>query len=395
MLRLVNCLFAFILLICVPLFGQERAASQLSDVSGREILDELQLREVASVGPTKKGGYDWARKLSPSSFTKNPQARLKEEEISLKADQSKLKQIDSQILFEELRRRATNKGVFGLDDRQDLFRLQARRNEVVANGGNVEFFDGALLNANATCCLMNKNQIFGIGSGNSKIFTTPFSESQHDTIKLCSAERFFSQPTAAFCTGFLVASDVVVTAGHCVDASSISEARFVFGFRMADQDNAVTSFTKDQVYEASAIIARKLDATTGEDWAVVRLNRAVVGVTPLKFRKSGKIADSENVYVIGYPTGLPCKVSDNATVNQNNDRFVFTSNLDTYGGNSGSPVFNRVTHEVEGILVRGGEDFEFVTDVLGGCIRSVVLSDSKGNEACTRSTVWASSVPGN
>jgi hypothetical protein len=90
MLRLVVCLFAFVLLIYVPLFGQERAASQLSDVSGREILDELQLREVASVGPTKKGGYDWARKLSPSSFTKNPQARLKEEEIFLKADQNYL-----------------------------------------------------------------------------------------------------------------------------------------------------------------------------------------------------------------------------------------------------------------------------------------------------------------
>jgi hypothetical protein len=391
--RLVVCCFAFVLLIYVPLFGQERDAAQLSDFSGREIFDELQMREVAAVGPSKKGGYDWARNLSLSSFTRNPLARLEAEQIFSMENKSKLKQVGSQILFHELRRRAINKGIFGPDDRQDLFRLEARRNELIANGANADFFNGALLNANATCCLIRENQIFQTGSGNSKLFTTPFSESQHDTLKLCPSERFFSQPIGSFCTGFLVASDVVVTAGHCIDASNISGARFVFGFRMTDENTPVTSFTKDQVYGASAIIDRKLDAATGEDWAVVRLNRAVVGVTPLKFRQSGKIADSEKVYVIGYPSGLPCKVSDNATVNQNNDGFVFTSNLDTYAGNSGSPVFNRVTHEVEGILVRGGEDFKFVTDVLGGCIQSVMLSDAEGNEACTRSTVWASKIP--
>ena len=97
--------------------------------------------------------------------------------------------------------------------------------------------------------------------------------------------------------------------------------------------------------------------------------------------------------MIGFPSGLPCKVAANAKVSQNTDTFVFTGNLDTYGGNSGSPVFNLTTHEVEGILVRGGEDFEFVTNTLGGCIQSVVLTDSDGNEACTRATVFAPSVP--
>ena len=35
----------------------------------------------------------------------------------------------------------------------------------------------------------------------------------------------------------------------------------------------------------------------------------------------------------------------------------FVSNLDTYGGNSGSAVFNSATNEVVGILVRGDADF--------------------------------------
>jgi hypothetical protein len=41
------------------------------------------------------------------------------------------------------------------------------------------------------------------------------------------------------------------------------------------------------------------------------------------------------------------------------------ANLDTYGGNSGSPVFNHRTGEVEGILVRGENDY--VYDPGQGC----------------------------
>ena len=37
--------------------------------------------------------------------------------------------------------------------------------------------------------------------------------------------------------------------------------------------------------------------------------------------------------------------------------YYFTANLDTYRGNSGSPVFNAITHKVEGVLVRGEQDF--------------------------------------
>ena len=36
---------------------------------------------------------------------------------------------------------------------------------------------------------------------------------------------------------------------------------------------------------------------------------------------------------------------------------TFMTNLDTFGGNSGSPVYNAKTHKVEGILVRGERDY--------------------------------------
>ena len=66
----------------------------------------------------------------------------------------------------------------------------------------------------------------------------------------------------------------------------------------------------------------------------------------------------------------------------------FVCNLDTYGGNSGSPVFNSSTHELEGILVRGETDF-IVTE--NGCRKSNVCPQNDPNfvcrgEDCTRST---------
>lgn len=48
------------------------------------------------------------------------------------------------------------------------------------------------------------------------------------------------------------------------------------------------------------------------------------------------------------------------------------ANLDTYGGNSGSAVFNDRTGEVEGILVRGEVDYTYK----GNCMVSNVCTDS-------------------
>ena len=60
--------------------------------------------------------------------------------------------------------------------------------------------------------------------------------------------------------------------------------------------------------------------------------------------------------------------------------------LDTYGGNSGSPVFNAATHEVEGILVRGETDFTSN----GTCNVSLVCPTSGcRGEDVTRATEFA------
>ena len=54
----------------------------------------------------------------------------------------------------------------------------------------------------------------------------------------------------------------------------------------------------------------------------------------------------------------------------------FITNTDTYGGNSGSPVFNEETGLVEGMLIQGANDFLETQD---GCMRSAIIKDSRKN----------------
>jgi V8-like Glu-specific endopeptidase len=128
---------------------------------------------------------------------------------------------------------------------------------------------------------------------------------------------------------------------------------------------------------------------TGADWAIVKLDRNVEGRQPLSIRREGQIQDNQAVYVIGHPRGLPQKYAGNASVRNNQATTHFVANLDVFGGNSGSPVFNDSTHEVEGILVRGDLDFVRVKT----CYISLAWPTTGGQgEACTRVTQFSSFI---
>ena len=96
---------------------------------------------------------------------------------------------------------------------------------------------------------------------------------------------------------------------------------------------------------------------TGSDFAIIRLRRPVLDRSPLQYRQSGTVPSNQELIVIGHPSGLPTKVSDEAEVSGNEMPAFFLSNLDAFGGNSGSPVLDAETGIVEGVLVRGEYDY--------------------------------------
>jgi V8-like Glu-specific endopeptidase len=173
---------------------------------------------------------------------------------------------------------------------------------------------------------------------------------------ICATERFNDQITAANCSGFLIAEDVLVTAGHCIESQSdCNSYRWVFGYQVGT-DGKLAKITKNEVYECKEIIGRELNSGKRTDFAVIRLDRKVSDRTPMKLNLAGKPVVADEVIVLGHPTGLPQKIAGGAEVKKLANNF-FYANLDTYGGNSGSAVINARTYEVEGILVRGLKDY--------------------------------------
>lgn len=182
------------------------------------------------------------------------------------------------------------------------------------------------------------------------------------SFSICPGERFEKQTTVAMCSGFLVGPDILITAGHCMqDSDNCAKYRWVFNYAEKVGDLPIV-VSEDDIYNCKEVIDHTVDEETMNDYAVVRLDRAVKGRLALKFRTEGKVADNANVMVIGHPSGLPTKISDGAYVRNNDPLNYFVTNLDTFGGNSGSAVFDSDSGLVEGILVRGEQDYEYNED---------------------------------
>jgi len=266
--------------------------------------------------------------------------------------------------------KGNQKAIYGTDDRVDVFQL--------GPGPNLDDVDSVV-------ALFNSADITDNGDGTSNLQTQNFATARN----LCASERFRDQPIGAFCSGFLVAPNVIATAGHCVNANNVTDIRFVFGFRMSNATTAITTINNSEIYSGSSLIGRQ-EVGDGPDWALVQLDRSVSNHRIARIRRSGKIADTQAVHVIGHPVGLPTKFAGGATVRSNTPSAFFVATLDTYGGNSGSPVFNSTTHEVEGVLVRGETDFV----ASGNCNISLVCPTTgcRGEDS-TRTTEFSKLVP--
>lgn len=185
-----------------------------------------------------------------------------------------------------------------------------------------------------------------------------FSKTLSERMNVCSTERFADQIAPGNCSGFLVGEDLLVTAGHCMKSENdCKNAKWIFDLSTNDDGSSKDRMHESSVYTCSQIIGQQLTGYPKVDYAIIKLDRKVTGRKPLKVRTAGKIKDNQSIVVIGHPSGLPTKVSDGAEVTSNGTIPYFTANLDTFGGNSGSAVFNDETGEVEGILVRGARDY--------------------------------------
>jgi hypothetical protein len=273
---------------------------------------------------------------------------------------------------------AENKVIYGSDDRLDYFEAPAARKAL----------------ADSVVSLWSSYKLTKDGS-NFKLSTMKFA----DAGNLCAGERFREQQKGAFCSGSLVGEDLVMTAGHCIknapvnvsNGETCANTRLVFGFAIKSRGgNAPSSVPESDVYSCKEIVTHGLN-NGGADFAIIRLDRKVTGRKPLPIHRGAGLKKGDRMFVIGHPSGLPLKVAEGASVRDASKDTHYVADLDTYGGNSGSPVFDSRTSFIAGILVRGDTDFVTTAE---GCRQSNVVGQNEGRgEDVTKVSQVAASVP--
>lgn len=256
---------------------------------------------------------------------------------------------------------ANDRVIYGTDDRQ-----------LISNTSDPRYKDWS----SATANLVNNMAIrpafggFLTAIDSMKLKDSP----QYDA---CEGESFEEQPLGGHCTGFLIAEDVLVTAGHCVFTEfDCLNSSWVFDFRtdlvIEGEDLYVDS---DLVVGCKEVIKQVFDWENEIDYAVIRLDKKMTDRNPLKVRRSGKVSDSSELAMVGHPLGLPSVITDNAKIRDNSSELHFISNLDSFKGNSGAPILNTLTGDVEGILISGEDDWEL--DEQNKCFRAKQCADDE------------------
>jgi V8-like Glu-specific endopeptidase len=206
---------------------------------------------------------------------------------------------------------------------------------------------------------------------------------------LCSDVKYADDPSLTYaCTGFLVAPDLIATAGHCMVNSGQSRNEketycetFSWLFDYQDDGNGhvqTVNLPASHLYECRKVIyAIHEEEPPYRDFALVQLKRPVTDRAPLVLSKQ-KIQSHDAVRMVGYPLGQPAKLSRDADILLNNvKKQSFITNLDAFEGNSGSPVFN-AQNEVIGILIGGTPAESLRQDKHRTCMRYNVC-DNLGN----------------
>jgi hypothetical protein len=253
-------------------------------------------------------------------------------------------------------------------------------------------FPGSPMTCTASTCLIGRDILYGEDLlGNS-------------ALGLCPGERFGPSTTlpdgqhtasAGYGSSFLVAPDIVATAAHVVDPAApqtwddCASVAFVFDYTATTGGDGPVSVPVSNVYHCASIIRHD----RANDIAIIRLDRAVTGRTPLPIRRIGKLANNAPLLLAGHPDSFPMKIAAGASPKVNTDANFFETNADAFHGNSGGPILNHITGLVEGLVSRGQEDY--TVDTVNGCLRTNICPDTgcPGYEKMARAKSFQADVP--
>ena len=265
--------------------------------------------------------------------------------------------------FAELKLCIVKAGVMGLEDgRIEAFQLPTEWQEMAA--ATIAFVPAQHFSkSNEAGATFWQSFFYGIALKNDP----DFSPSVHPL------HRFGSEPRIAMCTGFMVTSQLMVTAAHCLPedgnlAGVKRDTHLVSGLGYANeralQDSPLDFKIDDERVNHMAEVlflgkAGSEQAGFDQDFALIKLAKPYLQLKPIRLKAEFAADYPAPLAILGHPLGLPLKADLTGKVAQKTDskQKVMLSFLDTGGGNSGGPVFDLLSKEVVGLLVASTPDW--------------------------------------
>lgn len=207
-------------------------------------------------------------------------------------------------------------------------------------------------------------------------------------IKLCPGERFEEEPSYSKCTAFIVEGDYLVTAGHCVVSQEDCESKRWL-LSQSVKGEVGEFFYKEEVIYCEKLVSREKNRMSENDFALIKIKSERDLPEPFQFYKDDPfknrpVFNDKTYYVLGHPSGLPLIDSGDSEVIPGASQFIFKIDSDTFSGNSGSPVIDKETGVVFGILTDGEKDYH--RDSSETCNRTYHCHN-KGEEGCAGENV--------
>lgn len=222
---------------------------------------------------------------------------------------------------------------YGTDDRQQIRDSQHPK---------------ALEWARATAIVVNRAVLSDAGNGRIAASVPTLGAKEG----LCPGERFADEPALGFCSSFLVAPDLVATAGHCFKTRLCEEMAFIFDFYAGGASANVNAIPASNVYSCAEVVAHQWG--DGVDYALVRLDRPTSGRTPFALQATAPPVNSR-VALLGYPSGIRAKIDVAGRVlrHEGTSGSRIRTSVDSFPGHSGGVMLDLATGAAFGVHIEG------------------------------------------